>query len=77
MRFWLYLLSFLAWILIAIDTVADNCTHGAVRLEGGSNQYEGNVEACVNGLWSTICDSGWSTSDAQVACGDAGYPGSG
>ena len=72
-----YLLSFLAWTLIAIDTVPDNCTHGAVRLVGGSNQYEGNVEVCINGIWSTICDSGWSSSDAKVACGDAGYPGAG
>ena len=73
----LYLLLFFVWTLIGIDTVSDNCTHGAVRLVGGTNPYEGNVEVCINGIWSTVCDSGWSTYDARVACGDAGYPGAG
>ena len=54
--------------------IPDNCEHGAIRLVGGSNEYEGNVKVCINGVWSVICDSGWSTNDAWVACNQAGYP---
>ena len=72
-----YLLSFFVWTLTVIDTVPDNCTHGAVKLVGGNSQYEGNVEVCINGIWATICDIGWNTNDARVACGNAGYPGPG
>jgi len=28
-----------------------NCTYGDVRLVGGSNQYEGRVEVCINDQW--------------------------
>ena len=73
----LCLLYFLVWALIGIDTVPDNCTHGAVRLVGGTNQYEGIVEVCITGIWSTICGSDWSSYDARIACRDAGYPGAG
>ena len=58
-------------------TVPDNCNHGEIRLVGGIHDYEGNVEICINGIWSTICDSGWSSNDARVACAQAGYPGGG
>ena len=58
-------------------TVSDNCNHGEIRLVGGTHSYEGNVEICINGIWSAICDSGWSTNDAIVACVQAGYPGGG
>ena len=58
-------------------TVPDDCNHGEVRLVGGTYDYEGNVEICINGIWSTICDSGWGTSDAVVACTQAGFPGGG
>ena len=58
-------------------TIPDNCEHGAIKLVGGTKEYEGNVEICINGVWSVICDSGWSTNDARVACAQAGYPGPG
>ena len=59
------------------STIPSNCTHGDIRLVGGSTDYEGNVEVCVSGVWGTICDSSWSSSDAQVACAQAGYLGQG
>ena len=58
-------------------TIPDKCEHGEIRLVGGTEEYEGNVEVCINSVWSTICDSGWSTNDARVACTQAGYPGLG
>lgn len=36
-------------------------------------EYEGNVQICYNNLWGGICDSGWSSSDAQVVCRQLGY----
>ena len=57
--------------------IPDNCEHGAIRFVGGTKEYEGNVEVCINGVWSVICDSGWDNIDALVACSQGGYPGPG
>ena len=57
--------------------VPENCTSGDVRLIGGENEFEGRVEVCISNVWGTICDSGWDSADASVACGQAGFPGQG
>eukprot|EP00118_Oscarella_pearsei_P020627 m.224758 g.224758 ORF g.224758 m.224758 type:complete len:1431 (+) comp40003_c2_seq6:15-4307(+) len=44
-----------------------------IRLAGGALSHEGRVEILHNGKWGTICDNGWSISDAQVACRQLGY----
>ena len=54
--------------------MADNaCENGAIRLQGGSNIYEGRVEICNNQLWGTVCDDRWDTMDTQVACRQLGF----
>ena len=49
------------------------CTTGDLRLVGGSDQYQGRVEICINNVWGTVCDDSWSNTDATVVCAQLGY----
>ena len=50
-----------------------NCADGQVRLFGGSTDYEGTVEICINNAWGTISDYGWGYNEAQTVCNALGY----
>ena len=49
------------------------CTTGPLRLVGGNVANEGRVEICLNNVWGTVCDDGWSSIDATVVCRQLGY----
>ncbi|XP_052045744.1 T-cell differentiation antigen CD6 isoform X1 [Apodemus sylvaticus] len=46
--------------------------HQSWRLTGGVDSCEGQVEVFFRGVWSTVCDSEWYTSEAKVLCRSLG-----
>ena len=53
------------------------CQQGALRLVGGSSQYEGRIEFCNNNQWGTVCDDAYDRRDAAVVCRQLGFSYSG
>ena len=49
------------------------CDSGTIRLVGGSNQYDGRIEICINNRWGSVCSNNWDATDASVACKQLGY----
>ena len=49
------------------------CTYGDIRLVGGSGEYEGNVQICINETWGWVCDNSWSLFDSRTACRQLGF----
>ena len=48
------------------------CPQGAIRLREGT-ATSGRVEICNNAVWGTVCDDGFGSLDAQVACVQLGF----
>ncbi|XP_062991899.1 lysyl oxidase homolog 3 isoform X1 [Elgaria multicarinata webbii] len=43
-----------------------------IRIVGGRTTFEGRVEVKRAGKWGTVCSTGWSTTEAMVACRQLG-----
>ena len=48
---------------------------GFLRLANGYARSAGRVEIWYSDQWNTVCDDGWSVTDARVACRQLGYEG--
>lgn len=46
---------------------------GSIRLVGGRNPTEGNVEVFYRGRWGSICDDEWDIREAYIVCKMLGY----
>jgi len=46
---------------------------GAIKLVGGQQQHEGNVEIFHNNRWGSICDDEWDKNEADLVCKQLGY----
>ena len=44
---------------------------------GGSNQYEGRVEMCLGGSWTSVCSEVWSNQETSVVCSQLGLAANG
>ena len=62
-------------VLLIMSINAAPCTHGNIRLVGGTRPDRGRVEICLFNMWGTVCDDAWSTFDARVTCRQLGYSG--
>ena len=50
-----------------------SCNNGDVRLVGGINELDGQVEICYNKIWGSVCHNFWNTYDANVVCKQLRY----
>ena len=48
-------------------------TRGDLRLVDGTNELNGRLEIYRSGIWGTVCQSGFGSSDGKVACRQLGY----
>ena len=62
-------------IIIVSGVTYSVCNTGDARLTDGSNEYEGRVEICLNGVWGSVCDLGWNDINAFAVCRQLQYSG--
>ena len=49
------------------------CQTGNARLVGGTEEYEGRVEVCINNNWGSVCRYSWSNNENKVLCKQLGH----
>ena len=45
----------------------------SVRVQNGTQAYNGRVEVMYNGEWGSICNTGWDINDARAFCRQLSY----
>ena len=53
-------------------TLAD-CDEGDVRLLDGTDDSNGRVEVCQDGMWTPVCSNQYDHNIATVVCRQLGY----
>lgn len=53
--------------------LTDKCINGDIKLSGSGYSSVGMINVCVNGVWGTICNTGFDDADASVACAQLGF----
>ena len=66
-------MQFISPVVVLEECSAD----GEVRIVTGSDDQEGTVEICFEGVYGTICDDMWDILDAKVVCRQLGFSGNG
>ena len=46
----------------------NKCISGEVRLANSSNNIEGRVEICTEGMWVSVCDRYWGIAETRAFC---------
>ncbi|GBM85241.1 Lysyl oxidase 3A [Araneus ventricosus] len=66
---------FLLMVVVAAVRAQDSPVYpdGSIRLVGGRNPTEGNVEVFYRGRWGSICDDEWDIREAYIVCKMLGY----
>ena len=60
-------------IMIVSSRLWNNSYSGMIRLTRGNYTNEGLMEVYCNGQWGTVCDDGFSLTDANTVCKQLGY----
>lgn len=51
----------------------ESCNEGDLRLIGSETDHEGDLEICLFGVWSSVCDEAWTKTNSDVACRQLGF----
>ena len=68
-----WIIYFNSFFIIANTIQLVSCETGDIRLVGGTKDYEGRLEVCINQVWGTVCSRSWDSTDTKVACRQLGY----
>lgn len=70
-----FLTSLLCSLLNNSHYTAPVCNDNDVQLVGTDTPTQGRLEVCLYGVWSSVCDDGWTDRNSEVVCRQLGYEG--
>ena len=69
----IHTMMMLANIIYCMKSTLGVCQPGTIQLVSGHSEGTGLVQVCLDGSWTYVCGSGWSSVDAGVICRQLGY----